>query len=35
MERARVWAESNAKEKAEISRFNAEAMERDRAEAEA
>ena len=35
MERARVWAKAEAKEKAEITRVNAEAMERERTESKA
>ena len=35
MERSRVWAEAKAKEKADISRVNSEAMETVRAEAKA
>ena len=32
MERARAWAEAKSKDNAEISRFNAEAREKERAE---
>ena len=35
MERASVWDEAKAKEKADIARVNAEAMERARAKVEA